>query len=198
MAEATVPKSLTEIRVRDPLSDVTRKERKALLAASLIGLFIAKTGLLPTEVSALGVKFNFSDQKAILGVLALITAYFLVGFALYAASDFLAWRLAFQLTERELRERRLQMSEEEASREREMRMRVASGRPGPSNLVLFARPISALRAAFEFLLPVVFATYAVAVLLTTEPPARPAAKTPNPSFEPTAPGVPASAAQLKR
>jgi hypothetical protein len=197
MAEATTPKTLTEIRVRDPLSDVTRKERKALLAASLIGLFIAKTGLLPTEVSALGVKFDFSDQKAILGVLALVTAYFLVGFALYAASDFLAWRWAFRLTQRELRERKMRMSEDEASREREIEMR-ASSQLGFSNLVLFARPISAFRAAFEFLLPVVFATYAVAVLLTTEPPTRPAAKTPKPSFETTAPGVPVSAPQLNR
>lgn len=170
-----------EIRVRDPLSEVTRKERKALLAASLVGLFIAKTGLLPVEVSALGVKFDLSDQRAILGVLALITAYFIIGFALYAASDFLTWYLTFRLTEREFRERRLRMTEEKANRERDSRM--SSDLVSFSNISLFAHPVSALRAAFEFLLPVVFGIYAVAVLLTTEPPSRPAAKMPNPSVE---------------
>jgi hypothetical protein len=51
-----MPSSPEQIRLRDPLAEVTRRERRLLLGASIIGLTVAKTGLVPTKISALGVE----------------------------------------------------------------------------------------------------------------------------------------------
>jgi hypothetical protein len=44
----------SEVRIQDPLSDVTRAERKTLLGLSAVGIVIAKSGLVPSKISALG------------------------------------------------------------------------------------------------------------------------------------------------
>lgn len=167
MAETALTKSPSEIRVRDPLSDVTRKERRALLGVGLLGLVIAKTGLIPTEIAALGVKFGTSDQKALLSVLALATGYFVVAFALYAASDFLAWRLAFRAALREAMLKRRAWGDEDEKLERELSHLGASFPFMHASITV----VSALRATFEFLLPMFFGIYAIYVLSTTNLPA---------------------------
>jgi hypothetical protein len=40
-----------EVRVRDPLSEVTRKERRILLGTSALGIIVAKVGLVPTKIT---------------------------------------------------------------------------------------------------------------------------------------------------
>jgi hypothetical protein len=80
----------------DPLSDVTRKERLYLLAVSIIGIAIVKTGLIPTEISTLGVKFEEANQKTLLFVFALVALYFLAAFLIYAVADFYTWVSAYQ------------------------------------------------------------------------------------------------------
>ena len=86
----------SEIRVQDPLSEVTRAERKSLLGVSAIGIVIARSGLVPARISALGIEFDRTDQRALLGMLAAVVAYFLVAFVVYGISDLVAWRLAFR------------------------------------------------------------------------------------------------------
>ena len=81
-----------EAKVRDPLSQVTRNERRSLLAVSTLGITLVVTGLVPTKIEALGVEFTQTDQKALLAIIAISTAYFLVAFTIYAVSDFIAWR----------------------------------------------------------------------------------------------------------
>lgn len=88
-------------QLRDPLSEVTRKERLYLLAISTIGITIEYTGLIPSEITTFGIRFGEADQNYLLIILALVITYFLVAFTLYAASDFLAWRLTFQTMIRE-------------------------------------------------------------------------------------------------
>jgi hypothetical protein len=54
---------------------------------------IVQADILPSKISALGIDFTSTNQKALLiGVVAVIT-YFLIAFALYAWSDFIGWRL---------------------------------------------------------------------------------------------------------
>jgi hypothetical protein len=81
-------------RLRDALSSVTRRERQFLLGISLLGIVLIKAGLVPSKISGLGIEFQSSNQQALLGILAIVIVYFLVAFLIYAASDYLAWRLA--------------------------------------------------------------------------------------------------------
>jgi hypothetical protein len=84
-----------EIRLRDPLSDVTRTERRNLLGVSAIGIVIAKSALVPSKITALGIEFDPSDQRALLKMLAAIVFYFLLAFVIYAISDLVEWRTSF-------------------------------------------------------------------------------------------------------
>jgi hypothetical protein len=84
-----------EIALSDPLKAETRKARLYLLGVSMVGITIVYTGLVPQEVSTLGITFGEADRQSLLGILALVILYFLVAFAVYGVTDFLAWRYAY-------------------------------------------------------------------------------------------------------
>jgi hypothetical protein len=151
-----------EIAVRDPLSEVTRNERGFLLGASVIAIVLVRTGLVPSKISALGIEFSPTDQKALLSVLALVIIYFVVAFAIYAASDFIAWRLALQSAMRAWihRDRGTSSHREMEERLRE-RFRI---------IPYFLAPTSLLRGVFEFLLPLIVGIYAAQLLFHAPPP----------------------------
>jgi hypothetical protein len=173
MAEPTP----AQVAIRDPLSEVTRNERRFLLGVSIIAIALVRTGLVPSKISALGIEFSQTDQKSLLFVLALVTSYFVAAFLLYAGSDFVAWRLAFRAAVNEWveqtkkrdedRARRIALGQEdsrhpvEAYSERFARSRIISR---------IARPTSFLRATFDFLLPLIVGIYATILLLRTHPP----------------------------
>ena len=165
MADTQQAPTQSQIRVRDPLSDVTRKERRALLAASLIGVTTKWTGLLPTEIDALGLKFASTDHQILLRILALVNGYFLLAFFLYAASDFIAWRLALRESIREASRRRRSLGELEEQIEQQAHDEIK--RQYPLLVVSFTlvSVVSTARAIFEFLLPCVFGVFAIVVLL---------------------------------
>ena len=50
----------------DPLSEVTRKERRVLLGISALGIVIVKSGLVPSKVTALRIEFSKNDQQALI------------------------------------------------------------------------------------------------------------------------------------
>lgn len=77
--------------LKDPLSDVTRKERIYLLATSTLGIAIVTTGLVPSRISALGIQFEETNQRTLLLMIGIVVAYFLVAFIIYAVADFFAW-----------------------------------------------------------------------------------------------------------
>lgn len=152
-----------DIRLRDPLSEVTRKERLYLLGISTVGITIESTGLIPSEITTLGIKFGEADQDALLYILALVIAYFLAAFILYAASDFLSWRLALRDY---IEERMRHRYEEQREVRNEELERYQSDLARRYFLIYRLRsPVSVLRAVFEFLLPVAVGIYAMYILV---------------------------------
>jgi len=78
--------------LRDPLTELTRSTRKHLLLASVVGIIIASTGLVPTKIDALGVEFSADEQAGLRFALSGILFYFAVEFLLYAWTDFVRWK----------------------------------------------------------------------------------------------------------
>jgi uncharacterized membrane protein YeaQ/YmgE (transglycosylase-associated protein family) len=113
------------VAVGDPLKPVTRQQRLYLLAVSMIGIAIVKTGLIPSKIATFGIELNKPNRSALLFLLALVTIYFLVSFIIYAASDYLTRLEALQAAqEREVTRARyeevaivLQTSEETLRRQ---------------------------------------------------------------------------------
>jgi len=81
-------------RLRDALSNVTRRERRFLLGISLLGIVLINGELVPSKIAGFGIEFQSVTQHALLSIVAIVILYFLVAFIIYAVSDYLAWRLA--------------------------------------------------------------------------------------------------------
>lgn len=75
----------------DPLSEVTRKERRALLGVSLLGLALVKVPLVPTKLSALGIEFADVNQRMFVHLYSLVVVYFVLAFLIYGLTDLVAW-----------------------------------------------------------------------------------------------------------
>ncbi|TYC53243.1 hypothetical protein FMN52_19190 [Marinobacter sp. BW6] len=80
----------------DPLSSIARLERRNLLIASSVGFLVATAGLVPTNISALGISLSVSAQGMFVIGVALVIAYFICAFAIYGTSDFYIWRKKYQ------------------------------------------------------------------------------------------------------
>jgi len=79
----------------DPLKEITRKERRALLGVSVVAFLVARTGVLPRKIESIGVEFLSDNRPTVLLTLAAVVAYFLVVFAVYAASDLIVWQRSY-------------------------------------------------------------------------------------------------------
>jgi hypothetical protein len=79
--------SVSEPSVTDPLSEVTRAERKALLTSCVIGLAISVGGLVPEKIETFGIEVSATQEQNLLQILAGVITYYLVGFSIYAWSD---------------------------------------------------------------------------------------------------------------
>ena len=174
----------------DPLSQSTRISRRNLLGMSALAIVSVHTGLMPTQISGLGITFSDSDQRALVSVMILGLIYFFLAFLLYAASDFLAWSNALLKQEAtNLRKRKLNVlcdeldlsvpiteveipkdypkerlddikqifSHLDFSVEEELARRSIVFRKA-------VRPLSALRGAFDFVMPIIFGAYAIVAL----------------------------------
>lgn len=162
--------ALDDLKLRDPLSDVTRKERKFLLGISVLSITLVKAGIMPTKLTVLGVEFGKTDQQSLLWVLGLITLYFLIAFMIYASSEFLAWRMDFYHAYMELLSKffgTVGTSIEIAPEK--LREYETNYRKRLSNRIIFvlSGPVSILRAIFEFLLPVVVGVYTIILVWAT-------------------------------
>jgi hypothetical protein len=155
---------------------VTRKERRALLGISVLGVALVKIPLVPEKLSTFGIEFARPNQQAFLTIYAAVVAYFLVAFLIYALTDFIAWRRSRvrriqEYTRQQvastvsLGEAGVNMLTEERQRatQRGGECRALSSRGFAS--FRLAEGTAWFRAIFEFAVPVVFAIYTVAVLL---------------------------------
>jgi hypothetical protein len=172
----------------DPLSEVTRGERKTLLLVSAIGIVMERTGLIPTKITTFGIEFSEADRTLLLRLFALVVAYFLVAFVVYGSADALAWirdvrELSFARIARKLEERRNELeatqaglafepmdSASQADRLRELR-RVKEQlreiedvrREGIGGVL--TGPVALSRMAFEFIFPIAVAVIAIVLLV---------------------------------
>jgi biopolymer transport protein ExbB/TolQ len=88
MSESASPlDSVADPSVTDPLSEVTRAERKALLASCVIGLAISVGGLVPEKIETFGIEVSATQEQNLLQILAGVITYYLIGFSIYAWSD---------------------------------------------------------------------------------------------------------------
>jgi hypothetical protein len=150
MAASSMRPSPPSRPLSDPLSDVTRKERTLLLAMSLATIVLVKVGLVPTKISALGIEFGSVDQRALLILFGLVTAYFLATFAVYAVADWAASRMWYESQE-----------------------------PSTASFVVWApRPVKVIRAFLDFLFPVLFGVYAIFTTFTAPHVQRPQSNPP--------------------
>ena len=146
----------------DPLSDVSRRERRNLIVTSVLSALVAHTGLIPTQISALGIGFSPLAQNSFLIFLIVAIAYFSLAFAAYGLTDYLIWRHKYQdyliRVERAIQN----WSHEDQMAEDELSNSV------PSNRWAFvaSKPAAYYRIFFDFFLPAIIGLYAAAVLFT--------------------------------
>lgn len=151
----------------DPLSEVSRKERRNLMAASITYIVVMKLGLVPSKISALGIDLSAPAQDAFLGIFSLIVVYFLCAFSLYAIADLMVWKKRYE--EYFDRDDVADIVNSNALKE---------DRSGRDNLHALGRHltrlgrmykypslVSIIRLAFEFLLPIMIGVYAISLYL---------------------------------
>ena len=160
----------------DPLSETTRKERTGLLGLSMLGVALVTVPLVPEKFALLGIEFAKVQQGMFVRLYAVIVAYYLVAFCIYAFTDYVAWRRQevithheydFQRNERKA-ERKINFDEllEEAKDSKSVLVRSGDlSYTGFSSYGLALRAAQ-IRAAFEFLLPIAFAIYTLYELLS--------------------------------
>lgn len=153
------PKSASEIRTQDPLSEITRKERRNLLLVSSIGILMIKAEIVPTKISALGVELSLSNQSAFLYFIALLVIYFSIAFVLYAISDFVAWRIQFHKTILSILTER---TEEDVANEKMNYSKVVDKLVFWTNV---SKPASLFRAILEFAFPIMYGVVALSLLI---------------------------------
>lgn len=54
-----------EIDLSDPLKSETRKARLYLLGVSMVGITIVHTGLVPQQITTLGITFGEADRRSL-------------------------------------------------------------------------------------------------------------------------------------
>lgn len=80
----------------DPLSSISRIERRNLIISSVVGFLVSKAGIVPQEISALGIKLSLPAQEMFIYLVCATIIYFLVAFLVYGVSDFFIWRKKYQ------------------------------------------------------------------------------------------------------
>jgi len=76
----------------DPLSGVTRTERRWLLILNVAVATMSYGGMVPSEIDALGLRSAQLNQNVIFFIVLLLALYFLCSFSLYVTPDFKAWK----------------------------------------------------------------------------------------------------------
>lgn len=145
----------------DPLTDVSRKERRNLLIASTSGILVATMGLVPTGISVIGVEFLPPAQNSFVILMAFVVAYFVFAFVVCGVSDFFIWCKNYHNYLLEVVETNQNWSQEDQQRYDELRKHV----PRIHWLYAWLKPIGFTRVVFEFILPVLVGCISLYLLL---------------------------------
>ena len=141
-------------KLQDPLCETTRKQRRNLLLFSVIGIVIAKARIIPTEISALGIKFSHGDSESLLNILSWVIIYYLITYIVYSYSEFLSLRM-------------WSLEKEEKYR-REME-RHAGIDESPYMYGMRGSYALRIRTYFEFFIPILISIIAVTWLFLVDP-----------------------------
>ena len=156
----------------DPLTEVTRKERRALLGTSMLGLALAKVPLIPTKLVALGIEFSEVNRQTFVQLYGLIVLYYLVAFLVYAFTDLVAWRRSEHI--RYSAYLKAEQANQPSARKSAYAAKPETPQPFAGKKPVYRRlaaygvgvVASRLRAAFEFGFPILFAAVALYALYT--------------------------------
>ncbi len=140
----------------DPLSEITRKERRNLLIASTVGLLVAKAGMVPAKFEAFGIELSVPDQKVFVILMLLTVLYFLAAFVIYGISDFFVWRKKYQDYLEQVAGFNSDWSQEDQYNYDELHRTI----PEIAWLYAWSKPAAFARIIFEFTVPVIFALVA--------------------------------------
>ncbi len=165
-----------ENRLSGFMTELTVRERRILLAVCAIGLTIAKIGLVPTKITALGIEFSATNQQTMLAILAVIIAYFLLAFVVYAAGDYLASETRYAKSAREgawewiAGQQPVQKLQETVDSEKKVELlRVYAKYPFPNPKTVVG--VRWARIFVDLIIPPLLAILTILILVTTKPPA---------------------------
>ncbi|EHI9242931.1 hypothetical protein J9100_004264 [Vibrio vulnificus] len=148
-------------RLKEPLTETTRKVRRNLLASAFVGIVIIKVGLVPKKISAFGIEFSEANQESLLALIAGITCFYIVTFLVYIASELTAWNIALRAEEID---DMTQYEDRVAKYEGDMQMAESSARK-VSHLSIIAKPVFLVRLFIEVGLPVGISLWSMKIVL---------------------------------
>ncbi len=155
--------TVTDSRLKDPLMPVTRETRHVLLIVCVVAFVVVKGGLLPEEITALGIKFTRANHEVIINVLIAVVAYYTLAFLIYAASDYTIWKVDRARAIREWIARREEQRHERSSMDERLKQ---LGVDGGSTWYRLTGPVATLRALLDFAFPIAVAMYTIATLFS--------------------------------
>ena len=156
--------------LRDPLSDVGRKERRSLLAVAVVAILVGQTGLVPEKIENLGITFTAPERAALLRVFMAVVGYYTLAFVFYSMADFLNYLHAVHLGGQEIRRQNFSATNFKDNLMKPGEPEVST----PWRMIGLVSPVSVIRGIFDFVVPLAAAIYAVVVLwgathATTQP-----------------------------
>jgi hypothetical protein len=150
----------------DPLSETTRAERRLLLGANLVAIALTVGGLIPSEISALGVALTAKEQAGLLTVLLLVLLYFLAAFLIYGLPEWQHFKADDQLFRQRLAQFVKPYAESakdtQASYDKLAEIFAATK---DAKLASHYRSGRSLRIFFDFAFPLVTSAWSIALLL---------------------------------
>lgn len=150
--------------LRNPLNETTRKARRNLLAASVVGIVISKVGLVPSKISAFGIDFTTENHESLILLLVFAIAYFTLTFVVYLLSELMALQLAFWSVElKNLKKKIIEDSNINSTFYKRYPIKKVVRIYWMSGFAV------ALRLMVEVVVPIAFAIYSGIALLNTAP-----------------------------
>ncbi|HAT8558747.1 TPA: hypothetical protein I7221_22720 [Vibrio vulnificus] len=148
-------------RLKEPLTETTRKTRRNLLAASVSGIVIVNVGLVPQKISAFGIEFTQGNQESLLQLISYVIVFYVITFLVYVLSELTAWNMALRTEEFEF-----MMNQQENVRSFLGESRGESFFDQVYKLRFMARPVFLLRLIVEVAMPLLLALWAFKVTWT--------------------------------